>query len=325
MNYTLINPDNLQKWIDIEIADCPAHIAAKRGKETITAFLTKQVTESLKLGLDDDFAQKNCAYCKVDGAVPDDYKYRLYQTSLGEIVTSIRFMGGDLTKCFVSILYKDFPLEKVEDIRYLSDFLAKEYELFQPKDIAWFDTKIDHDLVKNNDFIRGDMFYISEYLDYLKQQPKPKNFDRISLKLATSTNWYGKYKATYEQLYKEIPDFIDMAHFEPESAFAPMIEAGLLYEVFVDNELAGIIGVEQREERFYKGYVVYEEVLFDSFRGKGFASAMQRHLIEHLEDAGDDILFGTIHYKNQASLKTALGVGRKVDNITLLGRVTGNK
>jgi len=31
MNYTLINPDNLQKWIDIEIADCPAHIVAKRG------------------------------------------------------------------------------------------------------------------------------------------------------------------------------------------------------------------------------------------------------------------------------------------------------
>jgi len=283
------------------------------------------VTESLILGLDDDFSQKNCAYCKVDGAVSDDYKYRLYETSLGEIVTSIRFMGGDLTKCFVSILYKDFPLEKVKDIRYLSEFLAEAYQIFQPKDIAWFSTKIDHDLIKNNDSIRGDMLYVSAYLAYLKQQPKPKNFDKISLKLATSTDWYGQYIRTYEQLYKEIPNFEDMAHFEPESAFIPMMKANLLYEVFVENKLAGTIGVERREERFYKGYVVYEEVLFDSFRGKGFASAMQRHLIEHLEDAGDDILFGTIHYKNQASLKTALGVGRKVDNITLLGRVTGNK
>lgn len=321
MNYTLINPDNLQKWIDIEIADCPAHIVAKRGKETMATFLTKQVKESLILGLDDAFAQKNCTYCKVDGAVPNDYKYRLYQTDLGEIVTSIRFMGGDLTKCFVSILYKDFPLNKKGDIRYMVDFLKEAYALFKPKDIAWFSTEINHDLISDNDFVRGDMLYFSQYLDYLKQQPKPKNFEKISLKLATSTDWYAQYKMTYEQLYKEIPNFIDMAHFEPETAFPPMIEAGLLYEVFVENELAGIIGVAQNKDRFYEGYVVYEEVFFNTFRRKGLASTMQRHLIEHLTDSGNDMLFGTIHYGNIASQKTALGVGRKMDNISLLAKI----
>lgn len=321
MNYTLINPANLQKWIDIEIADCPAHIVAKKGKETIIAFLTKQVTESLILGLDDAFSERNCSYCKIEGAVSNDYKYRLYQTNLGEIITSIRFMGGDLTKCFVSILYKDFPLEKVEDIRYMTAFLKEAYALFKPKDIAWFTTEINQDLIQNNDFIQGDMLYFSEYLDYLKQQPKPKSFDKVSLKLATSTDWYAQYKMTYEQLYKEIPNFIDMAHFEPESAFPPMIEAGLLYEVFVENELAGIIGVAKDKDRFYEGYLVYEEVFFNKFRRQGLASAMQRHLIEKLTDSGNDMLFGTIHYGNVASQKTALGVGRKMDNISLLARI----
>lgn len=58
------------------------------------------------------------------------------------------------------------------------------------------------------------------------------------------------------------------------------------------------------------GYIITEEILSKRFRGKGFAPALQRQLIEHLMYENDEMIFGNPNSRNLVSLRTASRVGR---------------
>jgi len=85
----------------------------------------------------------------------------------------------------------------------------------------------------------------------------------------------------------------------------------LLFEINIDGKWAGIIGANNGYDNFLKGYYIVEEFLIENFRGKQFASAVQRHLINKLPFNSNEMLFGTIHYENIPSLRTAMRVDRR--------------
>ena len=88
---------------------------------------------------------------------------------------------------------------------------------------------------------------------------------------------------------------------------------GILRQIWVGEQVAGVIAVEAAIEYGVRGWVVIEEVLLPAFRGRGFASVAQGHLAKILaESAPEKILFGTIDTLNEASLRTAQRVGREV-------------
>ncbi len=122
---------------------------------------------------------------------------------------------------------------------------------------------------------------------------------------------YPIYKSDFENIIKNNPDFAEMAQIETPEGFESMMKKELLFDIFIQNEWAGYIGVEPASESFLNGYEVYEEFLISKFRGQHFAPAAQRHLIEKLPDSNNAMLYGTIHYNNVPSIKTALKVGRK--------------
>ena len=78
----------------------------------------------------------------------------------------------------------------------------------------------------------------------------------------------------------------------------------------IEKAWAGVIAAERRSEVFLSGYCVIEEILGGKYRGKGFAPAVQRMMIENLELQGDEMIFGHISLKNSPSLRTASRVGR---------------
>ena len=90
-----------------------------------------------------------------------------------------------------------------------------------------------------------------------------------------------------------------------------LADKGLLFEAYRKNDFIGIIAADRQRSWFLDGYVVIEELLFQQFPTQKLASAMQRHLIEQLDGDLDQMLYGTIHFDNISSLKTAYRCGRK--------------
>lgn len=305
----------------MELQNCPFFISERLGESYVNQRAAAIVEESYKYLTNLTLAQNNHDYCKIEGAKPEDYLYRNLTMPLGEIITSIRFMGGDLKKPFVLVVHKDFEINTPSDIWQLNAFLTNEYALFKPKHIQWFSKKTESELIEKNDFLSGDMVYISELLDVLQEKEKPANYDKIRLKLAKNTKWFDKYEAVYKTMFKNNPAFIEMAQITAKATFNEMIKDKLLYEIFVEKEWAGVIGVKAESDSFFSGYCVYEELLIDEFRGKKLAAAVQRNLVEKLPNDANKMLYGTIHYDNIPSLKTAERVGRSACGMYVMAKV----
>jgi len=301
----------IAKWLEIEMAYCPDFILQKLGKEEVQNRLMAFVEENWRFCGDEKSAERVHDYCGIEGAKVDNYLYRQLSTPFGEAVTSIRFVGGDLTKPAVFLIHKDFELDSQVKVKEMGAFLYREYELFTPKRFRWFSSKEVVDLSGLGEGIEGDLGYYTGFLSDLKNAPKSENFEKIELVVSASLDWYERYENSYQEMYKTNPFFVEMASVESREALQDMMDKGLLFEVLVEGTWAGIIGVCEARRKYLAGYEVYEEYLLVEFRGKKLASAVQRHLIERLPSTANEMLYGTIHHQNIPSIKTAKRCGRK--------------
>ena len=300
---------------------CPDFILQKLSKKEVGNRLRTFVEENWRFCGDEKSAKRVHDYCGIEGAKVEDYLYRQLRTPLGEAVTSIRFVGGDLTKPAVFLIHKDFELESRKRVKELGAFLYEEYELFRPKRFRWFSSNEEVNLLERVEGIEGDLGYYTGFVSDLKEMPKPANFDQIKLVLATSLDWYERYENSYQDMYRANPFFVEMASVESRETLQGMIDENLLFEVWVGDTWAGIIGVCETHRKYLKGYEVYEEYLLAEFRGKKLAPAVQRHLIERLPSTANEMLYGTIHHQNLPSIKTAKRCGRRGVGAYLFGDI----
>ncbi|MGB1247836.1 MAG: GNAT family N-acetyltransferase, partial [Chitinophagales bacterium] len=260
---------------------------------------------------DDKWAKSMFDYCKIKNSKASDFKYRVLTCSLGEMVCSIRFVGGDMSKPAVFILHKDFALEKITDIRTVGHFLKEEYQNFSPKRIRWFFPKNGNELITSDKRIKGDLVYIAGFLSDIKSNTTFSLKEEVQLHETTSLDWFPKYQSAYQQMIINDPSYAEMGEMTTKETFQDLMKQNLVFEIKINNEWAGIIAASQENHHYYIGYEIYEEFLLNSYRGKGYASTTQRLLIEKMNAAKNNMLWGTIHYDNIASLKTAMKNGRK--------------
>lgn len=299
----------IRKWTEIEINECPVDIVQELGKSELKKRIHKDLIQSFRYMNEDKFGKSFYDYCKIAGSDFEDYKYRSINTEFGEIISSIRFLGGDLNKPFVFIVHKDFRIDSEKQIKALGKILKEEYKLFKPQRIRWYSP--DTEIFFDNKDIKGDLIYIYQFINRLKKEEFPSNFDKVRLKNADSLKWYKEYQKNYENLNQINPEFIEMAGMESRQTFRRLMKKGLLFEIMIDNQWAGIIAADKSSEKYFKGYVIFEELLTEKFRGRHFATAVQRHLIEKLGSDNQEMLYGTIHAQNTPSQKTAYKAGRK--------------
>ena len=134
--------------------------------------------------------------------------------------------------------------------------------------------------------------------------------EKIALKLVQSMAFYPRYKSIYQQFISENPFYLKVGQLESKEDLEKLILKKTLFHIEVEGQWAGIIAADKMIDGWLEGFCIIEEMLDKPFRGKGFAAAAQRHLIEQLPSEKGDLIFGTIGHKNVPSLKTALRVGR---------------
>ena len=301
----------LDKWLPTELPRVPDFIESRLGTEKVSVLLSTEINKIFKQTTDIVQAEQRFSKFKIYGTQINDYKARLIQSDLGDMITGIRFVGGDLTKPAVFIILKDFELVYAKDIQQITHLIKSEYRAFRPQRMRWFSTKDESALIEYNSFLKGDLFLISNFISDLKKQPEPEHYTELELKQTQSGSWYSKYQKEYEIIHNENPFAIEMGQAETKTKMQDLADKGLLFEAYRKNDFVGIIAVDRQRSWFLDGYVVMEELLFQPFRTQKLASAMQRHLINQLDGDLNQMLYGTIHYDNLSSLKTAYRCGRK--------------
>ena len=167
------------------------------------------------------------------------------------MITSIRFIGGDLGKPAVFLLLKDFPINTRAEVDLLADCIRLEYQKFKPQRFRWFNPQVSSDLSKLTPEVSGDQVYVYGFLDELKRQDKPKNADRIRLEVAGNLDRYPRYEAAYRKLCQDWPAFIEMGQLEDRATLEDLIRKELLFEAWIDGQWAGLIAADRGSDYIF--------------------------------------------------------------------------
>jgi GNAT superfamily N-acetyltransferase len=144
-------------------------------------------------------------------------------------------------------------------------------------------------------------------------QPEPDALGRVGLVRATTLTFYPRYADLYTQLHAESPELQAVAGPESEEDMQGYLEAGQLFEIFVDGAWAGVTAVFRGVNTGLSGFCMAEIALSGAYRGQGLGSAVQLQLVSQLIEGGahsGDLLFGTIGVVNAPARRTALRAGR---------------
>lgn len=244
----------------------------------------------------------------ISGTVPDDYRELFYEVGPGKFVLAgIRHKSGDKDQPFVNALLGFLPVN--DDISLLKEFVTNQFSKFSPKYLTvWLKPSVGLESLGQK-VIQSRQYMVGS-IEQIAQKEKPAGYDRISLKKVAGEFDYSWYKAAYDEFHQKQPELKSWVTINDQEDVERSIRDQLLFEVFVDGELAGLIGATN-ESLFGKAAVYMSELLLVSrFKGQGLATAVQRKFIDELPKSFE-IIWGTIDAKNLPSLKTSLGVGRR--------------
>ena len=283
--------------------------------ETIRANLLEELDADLERLKSDVLAAEFQYHCPVAGASADDYKNRVVEVDGLTLLTGIRFLGLDLQKPFVDVMYSSEAALTPEQLSAVKDAIREAFSVFRPRRFRFYSPSNQPRFAKG-----GDKRLLAAPLGVILAQPEAKTLRRVTLKRATSPAFYGDYAAIYEELLAEHPELQEVVRLESEADMQAYLDEGYVFEVFVDDQPAGVTAVLEDKQDGLSGLCVMEIVLAKAFRAQGFGSAVQRRLAAALvaaEAAQDVLLFGTIGENNLPARRAAARAGR----VDLGGRV----
>lgn len=276
--------------------------------ETIGKNLLSELDDDLERLHSDALATEFRHHCPVAGASAEAYKNRLLNVGGLELLTGVRFLGLDMNQPFVDVMYMSEPTLTPKQLGAAQEAVRLEFDVFRPKRTRFYVSS--HLSRFSND---GDKHLIAAPLRVMLAQPEPGAFDRVTLKQATSLAFYPDYAAVYRELHEAQPELRAVTRAESEEDMQGYLEAGRLFEIFVDGVWAGVTAVYKDVKGGLSGFCVGEIVIAGAFRGQGLGSAVQRRLATELVNQKadpDNLLFGTVGAVNVTAQRAALRAGR---------------
>lgn len=275
------------------------------------AIVLEQITNELKeleTLSTDDVCQKRYARFEIPGSVPKDFQERIISLENGDfILAGIRFRNLELDRPFVSA----WSSSSKTSTDIITDCIKKEFSIFKPKFLEmrlphsnFYDANIDRLVVAG----------------LIKEMPNLHS-EKVQLRAALSIDFYDRYLEEYEAFYKKDPELRHEVRTESPDGFDEPLKEGLLFKVFINEKFAGIMAGQKSDLYGRKGLCVYEELLFQKFKGQGYGPLVQNAFAKKFENEFE-LLWGTISPLNYRSLKTAFRNGRKITEADYFFRLT---
>lgn len=261
--------------------------------------------------------ERYAARCPVEGTVPQEYHLR--EITLFDdlsVLAGIHFRNLDTSFPFVGVFAQSRFLDP-DEVLTASRRLGEEFRIFRPHWVQWwcganrFDMRGIPGAVGDQRLIVGD---ISEILA-TPPPALPTTSEQYLLELLPETEraGYERYSNAFTEFMAQNPQWHNRLHMTTPDEFKECEEAGGLFALTAGTNAqhyCGVIAAMPSQLKGIRGWLMMEELITESFRGKGLAPVMQRLFIEKLDREKGQLIFGTIDDKNTPSLRTALRVGR---------------
>jgi hypothetical protein len=242
---------------------------------------------------------------------------RLDLSDGGWALAGIRFRGGDTLRPFVDVVATTEP-PTPDGLARVATTVVPAYDGFEPlcvrveaPDPAGLVERLEAD----DRFGPGcvvDMLVVAGPVEELNDQPRASAYDRVALRAGAPEALAERVATVYAELAGQRPELAMWANPEDVESLAECADEGLLFEVLVEGEPAGVVASVRYDAHGMSGFSVQELCLGGAHRGRHVAAAAVQRLVDELPARDDDVLWGTIHPENVPSLRNALSVGRVV-------------
>lgn len=274
--------------------------------ESAILSVEQEVQTLLKLN-DLKTLQRRYEYFRILGTSIHDYEERFYEINTGQtVLAGIRHKIGLVDQPFVHTLL-DFTPNK-NDIKLLKEFSLQQFHKFKPKYLSlWLKPSLQLPLSEFE--VTPSRQYVVGLISSIRKPEISDSSKRVRLEKLTDNFNYNWYSEVYEEFHRQRPDLKDWVPITDKEDIQRCLADQLLYHVYVDGGLAGLIGGYSENYLGKPAIYMAEFLLTSKFKGQGLAAVVQRKFINELPN-DFELIWGTIDTKNQPSLKTALKVGR---------------
>lgn len=221
----------------------------------------------------------------------------------GHVLAGPRYLGRDPDLPFVGISASDRTL-RVDDRDALSAVARDHFAAFQPGFVllttadpvgAWPGT---HALMRQ----------LVGSLGELRRRRTPPGLSFVGRTSAEVI--YDRYLAIHRLHVEQEPAHARRTRCEELADLQRLADDGLLFDVQVDGEWAGLLAAEREVRQGIRGATVVELLLDHPYRGRGYGSHLSVLLAQAVPLPDDGFLMGTIHADNARAYKSALRAGR---------------
>jgi len=255
-------------------------------------------------------AEKLKEICGVEGAEIADYRVRILEFETFYVIVSIRFMGLDVTKPFLEIeFYNTDVITFASHLHKIKSKVIEEFCVFQCTEVSILISNQFLDLFKTFQLKLDKAVFSIPLLDVYKKTP-PK----IDLKLEKVDDFsekdYQIYLLEYKQFCESNPH-LEGVHAEPLNTIREKAKSDYVFKIFQNNEWAGLCIYAKMSEYFLYGYLVWDKIIFEKFRGQNLSSYAQEMAFQNYIPKLDGFIFGYINIENFASIHSAQKTGRE--------------
>jgi L-amino acid N-acyltransferase YncA len=234
----------------------------------------------------------------------------------GWALTGIRYRGLDVSRPFVDVIACT-PEPTGSGILGVARTVVAAYAGFGPlcarfeiPDIEVFNAEVMSN-PSSGPHTGIDMCLVAGLLPRLRTVPRVATYDRVDLRPGDPATLAERAAAMYDDLAAHLPSTTQWARPENAESLTECADQGLLFEVTVDGRPAGVAAALRDDSHAMTGFVVREIALDRDHRGQNFGPAVLQKLVDALPGADTDVLWGTIHPDNVASIRNARRVGRE--------------
>jgi hypothetical protein len=271
-------------------------------RDEVIGNLAREIDADISKGTDASFAERFRNLCPVSNASAADYMIRHLEIAPGfDILAGIRFRGLDLNRPFVAILHRTRSFASDDELRLATDRLRETFGTFAPKAILFYQSSHDKTLaLPVEDIDKRILMGSIPEIATIASAPE------LSIAKANELDFYDRYKDEYDIISMRSPDYLRTETAERKEDMERYVKNDLTYKIFIGGEFAGVFIVMKSTFLGADGYYVIENLLFEQFRGRKLADAVQSAVAKELLVLKGKVLFGSIYPTNLPSYRAAL-------------------
>lgn len=158
--------------------------------------------------------------------------------------------------------------------------------------------------------------YLAQLVRDIAAAPVSEELDGLRAVAPDSFDFYETYVDWYREFWRRRPELEPLVRVEPLEDVRTCYNDGGVRLLELDGALCGMIAAQRRREYGLRGWRIREKVIAPLFWGRGLSTAanvlLARALASDRASEPDDAMWGTISPRNQASLRSAQRVGRRI-------------